>query len=131
MDRGGDNLISFNWGATGGLEFYVDSTKVFDTASFQGGVDTLYNQCVSCGATPSSKTPTAIAAAIQAIFTDRYSAGVSSVNKSGHCKIFLKSTWDGMRNHHVVTVTINGIDYISNVDTNAAYDYTQEFDFTL
>ena len=35
--------------------------------SFQGGVNTLYEECVSCGVTPSAKTPAAIAAAIQKI----------------------------------------------------------------
>ena len=35
------------------------------TNSFQDGVDTLYNKCVSCGSTPSEKTPTAIASSIQ------------------------------------------------------------------
>lgn len=41
--------------------------------TFQAGVDTLYNQCVSCGATPADKTPTAIANAIQAIYTAPFS----------------------------------------------------------
>ena len=36
--------------------------------SFQDGVNTLYNKCVSCGVTPSSKTPTAISNAIQSIY---------------------------------------------------------------
>lgn len=46
--------------------------------SFQGGVDTLYNKCKSRGATPSAKTPTAIASAIDKIYTDRYNAGFSA-----------------------------------------------------
>ena len=45
------------------------------TTSFQAGVDTLYNACVSCGVTPSAKTPAAISAAISAISTNRYNAG--------------------------------------------------------
>ena len=49
--------------------------------SFQDGVDTLYNKCVSCGSTPSSKTPTAISNSIQSIYTNRYNAGVSATKK--------------------------------------------------
>ncbi len=43
--------------------------------TFQAGVNTLYNACVSCGVTPSAKTPAAISAAISAISTNRYNAG--------------------------------------------------------
>ena len=50
-------------------------------SSFQAGVDTLYNKCVSCGSTPSSKTPTDISNAIQSIYTNRYNAGVSATKK--------------------------------------------------
>ena len=50
-------------------------------SSFQAGVDTLYNKCVSCGSTPSSKTPTAISNSIQSIYTNRYNAGVSATKK--------------------------------------------------
>ena len=46
--------------------------------SFQAGVDTLYNKCKNRGATPSSKTPTAISAAIDTIYTNRYNAGFSA-----------------------------------------------------
>ena len=49
--------------------------------SFQVGVDTLYNKCVSCGSTPSSKTPTAISNSIQSIYTNRYNEGVSATKK--------------------------------------------------
>ncbi len=48
------------------------------TNSFQAGVDTLYNKCKSCGATPSAKTPTAISTSIQSIYTNRYNAGVAA-----------------------------------------------------
>lgn len=47
-------------------------------ATFQDGVDTLYNQCESCGVTPSEKTPAAIASAIMTIYTNRYNAGVNA-----------------------------------------------------
>ena len=50
-------------------------------SDFQAGVNTLYNKCVSCGVTPSSKTPTAISNSIQSIYTNRYNAGVSATKK--------------------------------------------------
>ena len=43
--------------------------------SFQDGVSALYDTCVSCGVTPSDKSPTAIANAIRTISTNRYNAG--------------------------------------------------------
>ncbi|HJA91893.1 MAG TPA: hypothetical protein H9717_02040 [Candidatus Eisenbergiella merdipullorum] len=51
----------------------IDTLK----STFQAGVDTLYNKCVSRGATPSDKTPTAISGAIDTIYTNRYTAGRS------------------------------------------------------
>lgn len=50
--------------------------------SFQDGVDTLYNKCKSCGATPASSTPTAVANAIQRIHDDRYNAGYNAGKNS-------------------------------------------------
>lgn len=55
----------------------ADCVSAMET-TFQGGVDTLYNKCISCGVTPSNKTPTAIASAIMTIYTDRYNAGVNA-----------------------------------------------------
>ena len=55
-----------------------------NVASFQTGVDAIYNKCVSCGVTPTAKTPEAIATAIGNLknisnctiqFTGRYWAG--------------------------------------------------------
>ena len=50
--------------------------------SFQDGVDTLYNKCVSCGQTPNDKSPTSISNAIQSIsnaiqdiYNNRYNEG--------------------------------------------------------
>lgn len=53
-------------------------------SSFQAGVDALHSKCVSCGATPSAKTPAAISTAIQNIFTNRYNAGYSAGNTAGY-----------------------------------------------
>ena len=52
--------------------------------TFQAGVDTLYNRCVSCGATPSAKTPTAVSTAISTIHTNRYNDGYSAGNVAGY-----------------------------------------------
>lgn len=38
------------------ISFLNDETNSMKS-SFQAGVDTLYNKCVSCGSTPTSKTP--------------------------------------------------------------------------
>ena len=78
--RGTNHWFSAEW-KNSSLQLWIDETNVFDTANFQAGVDTLYNKCVSCGSTPSSKTPTAISNAIQSIYTNRYNAGVSATKK--------------------------------------------------
>ena len=78
--RGTNHWFSAEW-KNSSLQLWIDETNVFDTANFRAGVDTLYNKCVSCGSTPSSKTPTAISNAIQSIYTNRYNAGVSATKK--------------------------------------------------
>ena len=57
----------------------IDTLK----STFQNGVDTLYNKCVSRGATPSGKTPTAIAGAIDTIYNNRYNEGYSAGRTQG------------------------------------------------
>lgn len=77
MDNSGHSL-QFKWTGSD-LQFYVDKQgPFFSTANFQAGVDTLYSKCNSCGATPSAKTPTAIAGAIDKIYTDRYNEGYNA-----------------------------------------------------
>ena len=44
----------------------------------------MYNRCVSCGATPSAKTPTAVSTAISTIHTNRYNDGYSAGNVAGY-----------------------------------------------
>ena len=44
----------------------------------------MYNRCVSCGATPSAKTPTAVSTAIGTIHTNRYNDGYSAGNAAGY-----------------------------------------------
>ena len=51
--------------------------------SFQAGVDTLYNKCVSCGWTPTGKTPTHIVEAIQGIYGNRYTEGYNNGYNAG------------------------------------------------
>lgn len=53
-------------------------------ASFQAGVDTLYNKCVSCGWTPTGKNPTAISDAIQGIYGNRYTEGYNNGYNAGY-----------------------------------------------
>ena len=57
------------------LEQIINDEQESMKQSFQAGVDTLYNKCVSCGSTPSNKTPTAISNAIQSIYNNRYGEG--------------------------------------------------------
>ena len=57
-------------------------------SSFQDGCDTLYNKCVSCGVTPSAKTPAAIAAAIQLIQSNGVTAGKNSIKVRGYTDNF-------------------------------------------
>ena len=52
--------------------------------TFQAGVDALYNRCVSCGATPSAKTPTAVSTSISTIYTNRYNDGYGAGNAAGY-----------------------------------------------
>ena len=64
----------------------ADCVSAMET-TFQGGVDTLYNKCVSCGWTPTGKTPTAISNAIQGIYGNRYTEGYNngvSATKKGN-----------------------------------------------
>ena len=51
--------------------------------TFQAGVDTLYNKCVSCGWTPTGKTPTDISNAIQGIYGNRYTEGYNNGRTQG------------------------------------------------
>lgn len=60
----------------------ADCVSAMET-TFQNGVDTLYNKCVSRGATPSDKTPTAIAGAIDTIYSNRYSEGYTAGRSQG------------------------------------------------
>ena len=65
------------------LQLWVDESNIFDTANFQAGVDTLYNKCVSCGQTPSDKSPTAISNSIQSIYGNRYTEGYNNGYNAG------------------------------------------------
>ena len=81
-DVNNSHMIEIHW--QDGLQFWVDGgTMVFNTANFQAGVDTLYNKCVSCGQTPSDKSPTAISNAIQSIYTNRYNEGYNNGRTQG------------------------------------------------
>ena len=73
--------------------------------SFQDGVDTLYNTCVSCGVTPSNKTPTAISNAIQSI----YNSGNSINNAEVNVPTFTMSNTPG-----ITTLNLSGFNDVPN-----------------
>ena len=100
MSRRDEDLhsVSFDW-QDGGFQCYVDVTKVFDSKSFQTGVNTLYNKCVSCGVTPADKSPTAISNAIQNVFNSGYNAGKKDGGFSSATDISSKITGYASQNH--------------------------------
>ncbi len=52
-------------------------------ASFQTGVDALYNKCVSLGVTPSAKTLAAVTTALQSVYDTGKNTGYSSGYSAG------------------------------------------------
>ena len=88
--------------------------------SFQAGVDTLYNKCVSCGWTPTGKTPTHIEEAIQGIYgnryTEGYNAGKSAVTSQGKSAFLIASGVNSSR-------TINISSYTDNVGAVTVNDF--------
>lgn len=109
MDNSGHSL-QFKWTGSD-LQFYIDKQgPFFSTANFQAGVDTLYSKCSSCGATPSAKTPTAIAGAIDKIYTDRYNAGYSAGKSAVDIKVVSKEAaypMAGVNGEQTVDFTVN------------------------
>ena len=91
--------------------------------NFQAGVDTLYNKCVSCGSTPSSKTPTDISNAIQSIhdnrYTEGYNTGVSDALDDASSKV------DQIMDN-IGSTTNNGEFCLSNEIDYDSFTYTQE-----
>ena len=59
--------------------------------SFQTGVDTIYNKCVSYGVTPTAKTPDAIITAIENVYNAGITAGKSQ-SGSNSIKVYLMAT---------------------------------------
>ena len=58
---------------------------------FQTGVNTIYDKCVSCGSTPSAKTPAEISTSIQTIYDNRYTDGYNAGTTTNKSIIFTKS----------------------------------------
>ena len=58
---------------------------------YRSNGEVSYTKCKSRGATPSAKTPTAIASAIDKIYTDRYNAGLSASTLS-KCEVLATSS---------------------------------------
>lgn len=82
-DDSGDKIFHTLINADGSRGWVVQSELTALKNSFQAGVDVLFNKCKSRGATPSAKTPTAIASAIDKIYTDRYNAGKAEITDLG------------------------------------------------
>ena len=74
--------LNYVHGVTSNIQTQINNMK----SSFQDGVDTLYNKCKSRGATPSTKTPTAIATAI-----DKIANNVTITSLGGNTSIDVKS----------------------------------------
>ena len=102
--------------------------------SFQNGVDTLYNKCVSCGSTPSNKTPTAISNAIQSIYTNRYNEGYNAGKSGKASTIFYLLVHDdgiiGDARLSLTEVTYNP-DYDASLATNGILKITDGGDFSI
>ena len=87
--------------------------------SFQAGVDTLYNKCVNCGSTPSSKTPTAINNSIQSIYNNRYNSGYNEGRIQGQNDVKGNPNGYGLYNK---TQYDNHYNEGYNAGYNAGYD---------
>lgn len=132
--NGMEQRIADGFSAAEAANNQLNSEMASMKTSFQAGVDTLYNKCSSCGATPSAKTPTAVSTAIQKIYTDRYNAGYNAGSaslRSGKCVVEVTSTWENNQNYHYITVKINNKEYISGWQINATSGGNKSFDFQL
>ena len=88
--------------------------------SFQVGVDTVYNKCVSCGVTPIDKTPTDISNSIQSIYDNRYNEGFIAGQQDNYSDIEIQYTYhvhEGTEGS-----TANGC-YTNPVHTYETYQY--------
>ena len=113
------------------LQLWVDESNIFDTANFQAGVDTLYNKCVSCGSTPSSKTPTAISNAIQSIHDNKYNEGHNAGYNTGYNAGVSDALDDASSKvdqimDNIGSTTNNGEFCLSNEIDYDSFTYTQE-----
>ncbi len=87
-----DDNVNFQYKNASGSKAWANIKDIVSNindirSSFQAGVDTLYSKCVSCGWTPSGKTPTAISDAIQGIYGNRYTEGYNNGYNAGKLKI--------------------------------------------
>lgn len=128
MSRRDEDLhsVSFDW-QDGGFQCYVDVTKVFDSKSFQTGVNTLYNKCVSCGVTPADKSPTAVSNAIQSIYTNRYNEGYSAGKAAAKptCSLVYSQAGSGIKDY-TYTAPSAGTCLVTLSGVNAGTRYCQK-----
>lgn len=78
------------------------ATKAAMQATFQDGVDTIYNAIVAEGVTLSESTPSACATGVHAVATNKYNAGRSQGRqdvKSTNVAAFISDTYGGEHNY--------------------------------
>ena len=80
--------------------------------SFQAGVDTIYNKIVSCGQTPSDKSPTGIVNSIDPLLNKYRTQGQQDViNNPNNYGLYNKTQYDQNYTNGYNTGKQEGIDY--------------------
>lgn len=112
-------------GAEIALDDYVEKEAFENTineleANFQDGVDTLYDTCVGCGATPTDKTPTAIAEAIKLLSKSWWVEWVTLGGISTDTYSSLDDVLDDVTALDILMRKHNSVDYlIDELSSNA------------
>ena len=107
------DLLNFRFKTSSGTTAYSNMAWIVESIqSFQTGVNTLYNKCVSCGVTPSAKTPAAISTAIQTIYTNRYNAGYNAAGGDIKHSVYadlVDRSWNGTYGYGAVGLFVDGV----------------------
>ena len=112
--------------------------------SFQTGVDTLYNQYVSKGVTPSGKTLAAITSATDSLYNTAYANGKSNaddiLNKTRSGSVSSLVIWDGWTayggvqsaNHGTLTFSVSVSGNIVSINIrNSEYNINHSINITI
>ena len=112
--------------------------------SFQTGVDTLYNQYVSKGVTPSGKTLAAITSATDSLYNTAYANGKSNaddiLNKTRSGSVSSLVVWDGWTayggvqsaNHGTLTFSVSVSGNIVSINIrNSEYNINHSINITI